>query len=144
MTEADRLGELRTVNGANWEQDIGLACTLMKYSDDNPALLFDEIPGHKKGFRVLAGIFGGKRKNMTLGFPVDLDKVATRELNSRLHAPAAATNERSWKVLNPNGKHALAVGLSQPLEVLIDGHAGYYCGGMNQQAAITINGHCES
>ena len=27
-------------------------------------------------FRVLANLFGGKRKNMSLGFPVDLDKVA--------------------------------------------------------------------
>ena len=58
IAEADRLGELRVVTGASWQQDIGLACTLMKYSDDNPALLFDEIPGHRKGFRVLAGIFG--------------------------------------------------------------------------------------
>jgi 4-hydroxy-3-polyprenylbenzoate decarboxylase len=86
MTEADRLGELRTVTGASWQQDIGLACTLMKYSDDNPALLFDEIPGHKKGFRVLAGIFGGKRKNMTLGFPVTLDKVALSEAWAEIYS----------------------------------------------------------
>ena len=79
IAEVERLGELRTVDGANWEQDIGLACTLMKYSEDAPALLFDEIPGCGKGFRVIANIFGGKRKNMTLGFPTDLGKMEMRE-----------------------------------------------------------------
>jgi 4-hydroxy-3-polyprenylbenzoate decarboxylase len=75
LDEADRLGELRSVKGASWEQEIGLACTLMKYDENSPALLFDEIPGVKPGFRVLANFFGGTRKNMTLGFPTDLSKV---------------------------------------------------------------------
>ncbi len=30
IAEADRLGELRDVKGASWEQDIGLACTGVK------------------------------------------------------------------------------------------------------------------
>jgi 4-hydroxy-3-polyprenylbenzoate decarboxylase len=75
IAEADRMGELRHVAGASWEQDIGLACTLMKYDEDSPVLLFDDIPGVDKGFRVIANIFGGRRKNMMLGFPADLDKV---------------------------------------------------------------------
>ena len=61
IAEADRLGELRDVKGASWEQDIGLACTVVKYDEDAPVLLFDEIPGVKPGFRVLANFFGGKR-----------------------------------------------------------------------------------
>jgi 4-hydroxy-3-polyprenylbenzoate decarboxylase len=76
LDEAERLGELEIVTGASWEQDIGLAATVTKYRDGSPALLFDEIPGCAKGFRVLANFFGGARKNMTLGFPNDLDKVA--------------------------------------------------------------------
>jgi 4-hydroxy-3-polyprenylbenzoate decarboxylase len=79
LVEAERLGELRTITGASWEQDIGLACTLVKYSDNTPALLFDEIPGCPKGFRVLANFFGGKRKHLTLGFPPHLDKVELSE-----------------------------------------------------------------
>lgn len=75
IAEADRLGELRDVKGASWEQDIGLACTVVKYDEDAPVLLFDDIPGVKPGFRVLANFFGGKRKNMTLGFPTNLSKV---------------------------------------------------------------------
>jgi len=76
LAEADRLGELETVSGAGWEQDIGLATTLVKYTDGTPALLFDDIPGFPQGFRVLSNFFGGRRKNMSLGFPTDLDKVA--------------------------------------------------------------------
>ena len=33
-------------------------------------------------------------------------------------------------------------GLTQPIEVQIEGHIGYYCGGMNQQATIIVNGQC--
>jgi UbiD family decarboxylase len=79
IAETERLGELRNVEGASWEQDIGLACTLMKYSEDAPALLFDDIPGCGKGFRVIANIFGRKRTSMTLGFPTDLSKMELSE-----------------------------------------------------------------
>ncbi len=79
LAEAERLGELKHVTGASWEQDIGLATTLVKYRDGTPALLFDEIPGCRKGFRVLSNFFGGKRKNMSLGFPTDMDKVQLSE-----------------------------------------------------------------
>jgi glutamate synthase domain-containing protein 3 len=44
-------------------------------------------------------------------------------------------------VVNPRGAHAVAVGLTQPLEVVIEGHVGYYCAGMNQAASVTIRGH---
>ncbi len=75
LAEADRLGELRHVVGASWQEEIGMAAGLVSHSDTAPAVLFDEVPGCPKGFRVLVNIFAGKRKNMTLGFPVELDKV---------------------------------------------------------------------
>ena len=61
---------------------------------------------------------------------------------SRLQKLPADTNERLWKLVNPHGEHACAVGLTQPIEVQIDGHIGYYCGGMNQEATIVVNGQC--
>jgi 4-hydroxy-3-polyprenylbenzoate decarboxylase len=75
IAEADRLGELKHVEGADWQEDIGLATELVSHEENGPALLFDDIPGVAKGFRVLSNIFAGTRKNMTLGFPVGLDKV---------------------------------------------------------------------
>lgn len=76
LAAARELGELRDVEGATWEEDIGMATELLHHSDPAPAALFDKIPGHPDGFRVLTNFFGGKRMNMTLGFPNARDKVA--------------------------------------------------------------------
>ena len=75
LDEADRLGELRRVTGASWQEDIGLAAEAVIRADDGPAVLFDEVPGCPKGFRILMNVFAGKRRNMTLGFPDGLSKV---------------------------------------------------------------------
>lgn len=72
---------------------------------------------------------------------VDLQETSVRALNERLHRLPPDTSERAWRVLNPRGAHALAAGLTRPIAVKIDGHVGYYCGGMNQAASITVVGH---
>jgi glutamate synthase domain-containing protein 3 len=72
---------------------------------------------------------------------VDVETVGVRALNERLHKLPSTTNERLWRILNPKGAHALAVGLQTEVEVEIDGHVGYYCGGMNKAATITVSGH---
>jgi methylamine---glutamate N-methyltransferase subunit B len=71
---------------------------------------------------------------------VDLDVTPLRDLNQMLHDQAATLEERSWRVLNPRGRHAVAVGINAPLEVEVDGNAGYYCAGMNKFASVTVNG----
>ncbi|MFW2852688.1 protein glxC [Sphingomonas sp. TX0543] len=72
---------------------------------------------------------------------VDLANTARRELNAQLHALPANTNETLWRVENPQGQHALAVGLDTAVTVEIAGHAGYYCAGMNKQATIVVEGN---
>ncbi|BCW90763.1 hypothetical protein sos41_39380 [Alphaproteobacteria bacterium SO-S41] len=71
----------------------------------------------------------------------DLAAEPVRALNAALHALPPDTNETHWRVANPQGKHAIAVGLDAPIEIQIDGHAGYYCGGMNKSATITVAGN---
>src|SRR5258706_8554518 len=71
---AERLGEVREVKGASWEEDIGLAAEAILRAEDGPCVLFDEVPGCAKGFRVLFNMFAGTRRNMTLGFPDHLTK----------------------------------------------------------------------
>ena len=76
---------------------------------------------------------------------VDLAETPLRELNARLHALAPDNldpKERRWRVLNPRGQHAIAAGLTAPIEAEIDGPVGYYCAGMNKEATVAINGHC--
>jgi methylamine---glutamate N-methyltransferase subunit B len=72
----------------------------------------------------------------------DLACGSVRELNERLHRLPPDTNERSWRIRQPQGGHAIAVGLVLPLHIEIEGHVGYYCGGMNQAASIVVHGHC--
>ena len=72
---------------------------------------------------------------------IDLDRTAIRDLNERLHRLPPDTNERAWHLVNPKGRHAIAVGLERPITVTIDGHVGFYCGGMNKEAEILVNGH---
>jgi glutamate synthase domain-containing protein 3 len=69
---------------------------------------------------------------------VDLAKVPIRELNQRLHDAEAGSH---WRVVNPEGAHAVAVGLDAELEVEIDGHVGYYCAGMNKLATVRVEGN---
>jgi glutamate synthase domain-containing protein 3 len=71
----------------------------------------------------------------------DLAAAELRDLNATLQALPPDTNETAWTVLNPRGAHAVAVGITAPVAVTIEGHVGYYCAGMNSGASITINGN---
>ena len=70
----------------------------------------------------------------------DLEDQGLRALNQMLHDQADDSNQTSWEIINPRGSHAIAVGLDAPIEVKIKGSTGYYCGGMNKQATITVAG----
>src|SRR5262249_62282751 len=65
---AERLGEVRTVQGANCEEDIGLAAEAGLRAEHGPCVVFEDIPGCPKGFRPLLNMFAGPRRHMTLGF----------------------------------------------------------------------------
>ena len=74
LAMAERLGEVRTVKGANCDEDIGLAAEAVLRAEHGPCVVFEDIPGCPSGFRLLLNVFAGKRRNMTLGFPDDLTK----------------------------------------------------------------------
>ena len=73
---------------------------------------------------------------------VDLASTSLRELNQRLHDVAGdGPAISSWRVLNPNGMHAVACGIDAPIDVEIVGHVGYYCAGMNQRGTVRVHGN---
>jgi glutamate synthase domain-containing protein 3 len=72
---------------------------------------------------------------------LDVAELGLSEVNRRLKAVPRGSNDLDWRVANPQGAHAVAVGLDAPLRVAVDGHVGFYCGGMNKEAEITVNGH---
>ena len=71
---------------------------------------------------------------------IDLAQSSVRELNQLLHRIGSGDNEHYW-VVNPNGAHAIAVGLTMPVHIEIKGHVGYYCAGMNAAATVVVDGH---
>src|SRR3982751_2326472 len=74
LAMAERLGEVRTVKGANCEEGIGLAAEAVLRAEQGPCVVFEDIPGCPKGFPLLLNMFAGTRRNMTLGFPDELTK----------------------------------------------------------------------
>ena len=72
---------------------------------------------------------------------LNLKKETLRNVNKFLQNVDLKSNNRSFKITNPDGNHAICAGLKEEIEVTIDGHAGYYCAGMNMNADIIINGN---
>ena len=72
---------------------------------------------------------------------VDLDTVGVRALNRRLQGRDGPVAGGRFIVTNAKGRHALAVGLTEAVDVRIRGHVGYYCAGMNGKADVTVEGN---
>jgi len=68
---------------------------------------------------------------------LDLAEIPLREANRVLRALPDGARAR---VVNPDGRHNIAVGLTGAVHVEIDGPAGYYVGGMGRNADIVVNG----
>jgi len=52
LSALEKIGGLRTVEGVDWNLEIGTIAEL-NYEHEGPALLFDRIQGYPKGYRVL-------------------------------------------------------------------------------------------
>ncbi len=77
MEIVDRLGELRKIENAHWNEEIG-ALTEIEAENYGPFLIFDKIPGYPAGFRVASnGFVTLKRTAAALGLPQDLTPMET-------------------------------------------------------------------
>lgn len=87
LAKVDKLEELRTVEGADWRQEIGAVTHLNGKRTDGPALLFDRIKDYPKGFRVLSGaMLTPSRVAVTFGLPVtNSTKELLGTLRKKLH-----------------------------------------------------------
>ncbi|HYE81419.1 MAG TPA: UbiD family decarboxylase [Clostridia bacterium] len=56
LSRIDSPAELQRIKGADWNLEIGALTELMQQRAPVPALLFDEIPGYPKGYRVLTNV----------------------------------------------------------------------------------------
>src|SRR5258708_16971217 len=68
IREAEALGELKKIDGADWDVEIGAVTELGHHrGEQSHALLFDHIKGYPAGYRVLSNTLNTtKRLAMTL------------------------------------------------------------------------------
>jgi 4-hydroxy-3-polyprenylbenzoate decarboxylase len=86
------LGEVRTVEGADWDLEIGAVSEANYKRPSPPALLFDAVPGYAPGLRVLTGSTANARRlgvTLRLGDDCD-DRQLVHELRD---GPARWTDE---------------------------------------------------
>jgi UbiD family decarboxylase len=70
LKQMDAAGELQKVSGAERMEEIGGIVDIYQRQTNRPALLFDDIPGYPRGYRVAANILTGvKRIALTFGMP---------------------------------------------------------------------------
>lgn len=69
---------------------------------------------------------------------VDCAERPIREINRAIRA--GLDTGRPVRVTSPGARHNIGVALLRPGRVIVEGSAGYYCGGMNDGATIEIEG----
>ena len=69
---------------------------------------------------------------------IDCRKLSTREINQQL---SSLQKGEEVRLQHPAGRHNFAVGLVNKINVTVEGHSGYYYGGMNKEANIIIEGN---
>jgi UbiD family decarboxylase len=70
LAKVDEMGELKYVDGADWDIEIGTISILNSRKKENPALLFDQIIGFPRGHRVLTcSVSTLSRLGVTLNLP---------------------------------------------------------------------------
>lgn len=77
---------------------------------------------------------------MASAMTFDLSQRTVRDLNQFLHSGLDKATGKV-RVVNPDGAHCIAVGVDEVVDIDVNGHAGYYAGGMNKRANITIHGN---
>lgn len=74
IARIESLGELQHVAGAHWDLEIGTLSEINYRRKPPAALLFDEIVGYPRGYRVLTGsMSNARRMAVTLGLEPNLD-----------------------------------------------------------------------
>lgn len=72
LAAAAALGDVRTIEGADWDLEIG-CITELSAEKHGPILLFDAIAGYPAGYRIAANVLASPRRfALAMGLPIDL------------------------------------------------------------------------
>ncbi len=70
IRKCEQEGELKKIDGADWDLEIGVLTEIGAGRPDPPMLLFDKIAGYPAGYRIADNLFAWpKRMAWILGFP---------------------------------------------------------------------------
>lgn len=68
---------------------------------------------------------------------IDLSKTPIRTANEVIRGYGAI--HQSIEIINPDARHYIAVGLTNPVDVHIEGSAGYFCGGLSDGPIVRVD-----
>ena len=91
MKAVEAAGELKIIKGAEPKEEIGGFVDIYQRKMGNPALLFDNVPGFPKGYRVVANVLTSvPRINVALGLPAQASEMELIQWwrNYMKHAPS--------------------------------------------------------
>ena len=132
LTQMNEAGELLTIKGAEREREIGGIVDVAMRKMGRPAVLFEDIPGYGKGFRVVSNIFTSvKRIAISLGLPPETSEVELVRFwrDYMKNAPAIPPKEVNHGALLENTFKGDAINLlSIPTPRWHEGDGGYYMG----------------
>lgn len=100
LKEVEKMEELKVLEGANWELEIGCLCDLNNHLGA-PAMLFDKIKDYPSGYRVLcAPLLSNNRVALTFGLPLNLsDKEMITAFREKLPEWEAKAADFAQKVI---------------------------------------------
>ncbi len=101
INQLDHFGRLRRISGADWDLEIG-ALTDANAKNNKYALLFDDIKGYPKGFRLLTGaLLDASRVALALGFDSHVNNLQLASLiKKKIQAGESKTGEYSPKYVD--------------------------------------------
>jgi UbiD family decarboxylase len=132
----NELGELKVVEGAHWDLEIGAASDVNYRRTSPSALLFDRVVGYSQGARVLSGSMSNARRlGLTLRLGTDLDdRALVQALRSKPNQWIEDAPRHRARVVDSgpvleNVDHAGAVDLLKfPVPRWHEGDGGRYIG----------------
>ncbi len=76
LAEVEKLGEVRVVEGADWDLEIGTVTALNAKKPDPYTLVFDKIKDYPPGYRVVCGVVNNAHKmSLVLNMPQSRSKL---------------------------------------------------------------------
>jgi glutamate synthase domain-containing protein 3 len=71
---------------------------------------------------------------------LDCTGLTIRQINQFIRDAASHGRDTAITIVNPDSRHNIAVGVTQPLDILVEGNVGYYCAGLCDGLTIKITG----